>query len=255
MIGIILINYNSSNILALETLIINILSKESNIKLYLVDNGSSDDSGISLLEFLSIYTVPYCYLQLPYNLGFVRAVNFAFRRLDEDVKYVVLLNNDLVPVIGIISRLMDVLESGGFAGVQGTIMQLLRPWLVDNAGHVVDRFGLSYPVCRGRPFSCARDYELSYLSGAFSIYRVDVLRKLGAPFSDVYEAYFDDKLLGARARSHRHGIRHRHTHKSPPRRPQSFCVEVYRIAMKLLVNVVTYNPIENNTKNFFRDDM
>jgi predicted Fe-Mo cluster-binding NifX family protein len=54
----------------------------------------------------------------------------------------------------------------------------------------------------------------------------------------------------AEARSHRHGIRHRHAHKSPPRRPQSFCVEVYRIAMKLLVNVVTYNPIENNTKTF-----
>jgi GT2 family glycosyltransferase len=93
---------------------------------------------------------------------------------------------------------VDVLGGGGFAGVQGTIMQLLRPWLVDNAGHVVDRFGLSYPVCRGRLFSCAKDYEPSYLSGAFSIYRVDVLRKLGVPFSDVYEAYFDDKLLGAR---------------------------------------------------------
>ncbi len=81
----------------------------------------------------------------------------------------------------------------------GRLMQLLRPWLVDNAGHVVDRFGLSYPVCRGRLFSCAGDYEPLYLSGAFSIYRVDVLRK-GVPFSDVYEAYFDDKLLGARLR-------------------------------------------------------
>ena len=79
-------------------------------------------------------------------------------------------------------------------------MQLLRPWLVDNAGHVVDRFGLSYPVYRGRLFSCARDYEPSCLSGAFSIYRVDVLRKLGVSFSDVYEEYFDDKLLGARLR-------------------------------------------------------
>ncbi len=46
-------------------------------------------------------------------------------------------------------------------------MQLLRPWLVDNAGHVVDRFGLSYPVCRGRLFSCARDYERLYLRGRF----------------------------------------------------------------------------------------
>ena len=39
---------------------------------------------------------------------------------------------------------MDVLGGGGFAGGQVAIMQLLRPWLVDNAGHVVNRFGLSY---------------------------------------------------------------------------------------------------------------
>ncbi len=54
-------------------------------------------------------------------------------------------------------------------------------------------------VYGGRLFSCAGDYEPSYLSGAFSFYRVDVFRK-GVPFSDVYEAYFDDKLLGARLR-------------------------------------------------------
>jgi GT2 family glycosyltransferase len=103
---------------------------------------------------------------------------------------------------------VDVLESGGFAGGQVN-MQLLRPWLVDNAGHVVDRFGLSYPVCRGRLFSCAGDYEPSYLSEAFSIYRVDVLRKLGTPFSDVYEAYFDNKLLGARLRRRGYKIFHK----------------------------------------------
>jgi len=209
MISVIVINYNSSDILALENLIINILSNKSNIKLYLVDNSSSDNSNVVLLKLLKEYDLPYRYYRLPYNIGFVRAVNFAFRRLDKDVKYVVLLNNDLVPVGGIIGRLVDVLEGGGFAGVQGTIMQLLRPWLVDNAGHMVDRFGLSYPVCRGRPFSCARDYEPSYLSGAFSIYRVDVIRKLGVPFSDVYEAYFDDKLLGARLRKRGYRIFHK----------------------------------------------
>jgi hypothetical protein len=48
-----------------------------------------------------------------------------------------------------------------------------------------------------------------YLRGAFSIYRVDVLRKLGAPFSDVYEAYFDDKLLGARLRRRGYRIFHK----------------------------------------------
>ncbi|MFZ8788408.1 MAG: glycosyltransferase family 2 protein [Acidilobaceae archaeon] len=209
MIAIVLINYNSWKILSLERLIIFNIKNESNTIFYLVDNASSDNSDAILLELLKEHNLSYRYYRLPYNIGFVRAVNFAFRRLDKDVKYVVLLNNDLVPVRGIIGQLVDVLESGGFAGVQGTIMQLLRPWLVDNAGHVVDRFGLSYPVCRGRPFSCAGDYEPSYLSGAFSIYRVDVLRKLGTPFSDVYEAYFDDKLLGARLRKRGYRIFHK----------------------------------------------
>jgi len=207
--ALLFINYNSWKILPLEKLIIFSLKNEPNIIFYLVDNASIDNSDVILLKILKELHLSYRYYRLPYNLGFVRAVNFAFRKLDKDVKYVVFLNNDLVPVRGVIGRLVDVLESGGFAGVQGTIMQLLRPWLADNAGHMVDRFGLSYPVCRGRPFSCARDYEPSYLSGAFSIYRVDVLRKLGAPFSDVYEAYFDDKLLGARLRKRGYKIFHK----------------------------------------------
>jgi GT2 family glycosyltransferase len=53
------------------------------------------------------------------------------------------------------------------------------------------------------------DYEPSFLNGGFSIYRVDVLRKLGTPFSDVYEAYFDDKLLGARLRKRGYRIFHK----------------------------------------------
>ena len=196
--AILFINYNSRKILLLEKLIIFNLKNESNIIFNLVDNASRDNSDAIILELLKEHDLPYRYYRLPYNIGFARAVNFAFRRLDKDVKYVVFLNNDLIPVRGIIGQLVDVLEGGGFAGVQGTIMQLLKPWLVDNAGHMVDRFGLSYSVCRERPFSCARDYEPSFLNGGFSIYRVDVLRKLGTPFSDVYEAYFDDKLLGAR---------------------------------------------------------
>jgi glycosyltransferase involved in cell wall biosynthesis len=77
MISIILINYNSSNILALENLIINILSNKSNIKLYLVDNGSSDNSNVVLLKLLKEHDLPYRYYRVPYNIGFVRAVKIA----------------------------------------------------------------------------------------------------------------------------------------------------------------------------------
>jgi GT2 family glycosyltransferase len=209
MIAVLFINYNSSNILWLENISILQLKNEKDIIFYLVDNGSNDNSDIELMKLLKTHEVNYRYFRLPYNIGFTRAVNFVFRRLDKDVKYVMLLNNDLVPVRGVIQRLIDVMEEGGYAGVQGTIMQMLRPDLVDNAGHMVDRFGLSYPVCRGHPFSCAQDYSPSYLSGAFSIYRADVIRQLGNPFSDFYDAYLDDKLLGARLRKRGYALFHK----------------------------------------------
>ncbi|MDT7891095.1 MAG: glycosyltransferase, partial [Candidatus Nanopusillus sp.] len=128
MIAIILVNFNSKSILYLINFILKQLINEKDIVIYFVDNGSTDNSNLILLNLLSNLAIYYRHFHLPYNLGFVRAVNFAFRKLDRGVKYVVLLNNDLVPVRGVIGRLVDVLESGGFAGVQGTIMQLLRPW-------------------------------------------------------------------------------------------------------------------------------
>ncbi|GEM_PF-2514972 len=209
MIGVVFVNYNSSDILELEKFTISQLRYENNLIFYFVDNGSNDGSDVAILEVLKVYDIIFRFVRLPQNIGFARAVNYIFYKLDKNIKYLVLLNNDFIIVKNIINRLIDLMDALGLAGIQGTIMQLLRPWLVDNAGHVVDRFGLSYPVCRGRPFSCARDYEPSYLSGAFSIYLVDALRRLGEPFSNVYEAYFDDKLLGARLRRRGYRIFHK----------------------------------------------
>ena len=201
------VNYNSSAILPIEYASLKVASEDCLI--YLIDNGSTDGSDVALAEFLKSSGANFVFLRLPRNLGFSRAVNYAFRKFKSHYRYFVLLNNDLVPVKGVLAKLVDVMESGGYAGVQGTIMQMLRPDLVDNAGHIVDRFGLAYPVCRGFTFSCARDYCPSYLSGAFSIYRADVIKRLGAPFSDFYEAYLDDKLLGARLRHMGHKLFHK----------------------------------------------
>ena len=210
MIVALVVNYNSLYILwVAKTLLAQILDNVDFV--IVVDNGSTDGSNRRIVEYLREIGLSYLYLQLPYNIGFTRAVNIAWKKIKDDLRYryLILLNNDLIPAKYVIKRLIDVMESRDFAGIQGTIMQLLRPWLIDNAGHIVDRFGLSYPVCRGRPFSCARDYEPSYLSGAFSIYKMDALRRIGTPFSDVYEAYFDDKLLGARLRRRGYRLFHK----------------------------------------------
>ena len=98
------------------------------------------------------------------------------------------------------------LEGGGFAGVQGTIMQLVKPYLVDNAGHMGRVFLV---LCIRDGFFLVQGLRAVVFEGAFSIYRVDVLRKLGAPFSDVYEAYFHDELFGARLRRRGYRIFHK----------------------------------------------
>ncbi|MEM4005411.1 MAG: glycosyltransferase family 2 protein, partial [Desulfurococcaceae archaeon] len=88
------------------------------------------------------------------------------------------------------------LEIDGVAGVQGTIMQMSNPHLIDNSGFMIDQHGLTYPVCRGYPFSCAKLYTPSYLSGACSLYRADTIDELGQPFDNRVDSYYDDKHIG-----------------------------------------------------------
>jgi glycosyltransferase involved in cell wall biosynthesis len=97
MIAIILVNFNSISILHLINFMLKQLINEKDVVIYLVDNGSTDNSNLIILNYLSDLAIPYRYFHLPYNLGFVRAVNLAFRKLD-DVKY--RLVDVLVDVLG-----------------------------------------------------------------------------------------------------------------------------------------------------------
>ncbi|MEM3997750.1 MAG: glycosyltransferase, partial [Pyrobaculum sp.] len=100
------VNYNSGAILPIEYASLRVASEDCLI--YLIDNGSTDGSGVALVEFLKSSGANFVFLRLPRNLGFSRAINYAFRKLKSQYRYFVLLNNDLVPVKGILRKLVDV---------------------------------------------------------------------------------------------------------------------------------------------------
>jgi GT2 family glycosyltransferase len=197
----VVVNYNSKSFLGIEKKLLEGLAELSNtvrVRLILVDNHSSDGSLEMLKEHGRKIGLDMETVRLSKNFGFTRAVNIAwhYARKRWRFKYFMLLNNDLVIVPRNVIRLLKYLEIDGVAGVQGTIMQATNPHLVDNAGFVVDIFGLTYPICRGYSFCCAKPCHPSFLSGAFSVYRASIIDRLGQPFNNRVECYYDDKYLG-----------------------------------------------------------
>ncbi|MEZ0345268.1 MAG: glycosyltransferase [Infirmifilum sp.] len=185
-------------------------SKYASTKTLLVDNSSTDGSFEEAVEHARKLGLDLEAIKLSRNFGFTRAANIAWHhaRRRWSFKYLMLLNNDLVIVPWNLAKLLPYLEIDGVAGVQGTIMQMANPALIDNSGHMIDQHGLTLPVCRGYTIECARLYTPSYLSGACSIYRADVIAELGQPFDNRVESYYDDKHLGLRLWSRGYKLLH-----------------------------------------------
>ena len=200
---VIVINYNSKPFIGIVKKLmegIAELNRYLSTKLLFVDNASSDGSFEEATEHARKAGADIEAVKLTKNFGFTRAVNIAwhYARKKWSFKYLALLNNDLVIIPRNLAKLTKFLEIDRVAGVQGTIMQMSNPYLIDNSGFMIDQHGLTYPVCRGYPFSCAKLYTPSYLSGACSLYRADAIAELGQPFDNRVESYYDDKHLGLR---------------------------------------------------------
>jgi GT2 family glycosyltransferase len=197
----VVVNYNSSAFIGVAKMLLYSLKELSSyvkLKVLIVDNNSSDNSYEELVRYARTISLDFEGVRLSTNFGFTRAVNIAwhYARKRWFFRYFMLLNNDLVIVPHNVAKLLGFLEVSNVVGVQGTIMQASNPRIIDNAGFAVDDLGLTYAICRGHEFSCAKLSYPSYLSGALSIYKVEAVEKLGQPFSNGVECYYDDKHLG-----------------------------------------------------------
>ncbi len=161
------------------------------IVVYLVDNGSSDDSPRRAKDFFPELQI----IAAGRNLGFAGGCNLGIRSTREE--YVVLLNNDTEVEPGWIEKLIQVMDTDRtIAAAQPKIR-----WLKDRecfdysggAGGLMDIFG--FPYCRGRLFQrlekdrgqydhCPPD--IFWASGSASIYRRSALDEVGLLDEDFF---------------------------------------------------------------------
>jgi GT2 family glycosyltransferase len=114
-------------------------------------------------------------------------------------KYVALINNDLAPEPNSLRQLVDHLERNPIvAGVQGKILT----WdgrRIDSAGCYLS--DIWYVLIRGRSVRDAANYPkapVSYVDGAYSVYRAEAITKAGGLFIPDFFLYGDDYELAQR---------------------------------------------------------
>jgi GT2 family glycosyltransferase len=174
-----------------------------NFELIVVDNGSKDGSYEMIKRFLSVINVNACIklIRLRRNVGFTGGNNIAYKFMDPQSKYFVLLNNDAVIYQDSISKLVEVMETDDTLGdAQGIILNYHND-LVDSAGILIDDiFGIHTVYCGLPPNNMKKSLNVSYTDGAFSIYRVSAVKNSlkceDKIFDDILFAYLEDAALG-----------------------------------------------------------
>jgi GT2 family glycosyltransferase len=197
LVTVIWLNYNSSNIeqIVLESLGSVLALDYPRLEIILIDNGSTDGSFEIIDSFVreKVTSAAIKKVKLPENCGFAQGNNVGFRARNPATKYVALINNDVIVEPNSLKRLVKILEENKqVAGVQGTLLN----WQgdkVDNAGFMRTPQYDYYP----RISASMRPAEVTYLSGAYSVYRISCIGS-GDLFLPYFFIYGDDNELGIR---------------------------------------------------------
>ena len=180
-VAIIILNWNGGNML--EECINSIGKNTPKIyKLFIVDNGSKDDS----LKFLK-NNKEVVLIKNKENKGFVtgnnQATNAAFED-NPDLDYILLLNNDTKVTKNWIQPLIDTIEQDQKIGVVG-------PRQLDYAGNKVNAAG-NIKISKNEYFSGEEIKEVDWLMGACLLIKAEVIEKIGL-FDEIYSpAYYEE---------------------------------------------------------------
>lgn len=169
-IAVVLLNWNGARLLR-EFLPGVIANTDAAISRIVVADNGSDDGSVEYLrsDFPAVEVLPF-----DRNYGFAEGYNRALAAVDNE--YVVLLNNDAVPLEGWDIELLEYMEHHrGVGACQPKILSYTEHGYFDYAGAAggyLDRYG--YPYCRGRIFgTCEADggqyddnVEVHWASGA-----------------------------------------------------------------------------------------
>ncbi len=145
-VAIVLLNWNGVSLLKefLPSVVVN--SKAA--KVYIIDNGSTDDS----VAFVEEHYPSISLIKLDENLGFCRGYNEGLKKIK--ASYYVLLNTDVEVTAGWLEDPIRVLSTDDTVGI---CQPKIKAWKQKDsfeyagaAGGYIDTLG--YPFCRGRLF-------------------------------------------------------------------------------------------------------
>ncbi len=121
-LSIIIVVYNSKQ--HLDTLYKSLsLQTYRNFTIYFIDNASADGSLAYSEQINNFYKLNISYIRLNYNSGFARGNNIgAEKALENNSKFILFLNPDMVLERECLKKLLDVLEFGQQVAVSGPII-------------------------------------------------------------------------------------------------------------------------------------
>lgn len=201
-VAILILNYNGKDLLS--SYLGSVVAHKGDAEIWLVDNGSTDDSlDIVKKKFPSVKV-----LILDKNYGYAKGYNLAVSKIDADLYC--FLNNDVRIVSDWVSPMRQLFETHqrlGFA--QPKIVSLYDESIFDYAGGAgghLDVFG--FPYCRGRYLHhCEKDRgqyddlaEVTWASGAAFWVRKVAFQQLGG-FDEAFFMHFEEIDLCLRAKA------------------------------------------------------
>ncbi len=194
--SVIVVNFNGGGYLheCLESLERQSIGEQ--LEVILVDNASTDGSGIEAQARFDTLI----YVQAETNLGFAGGNNRGFQ--EARGKYLLLLNNDAVAAPDWAEQLVNRAErEPAFGMITSRIVYDSDPAIIDNAGQKIYPDGLSRSTGHRQPFSghYTKERETLFASGCAALYLRSAVESAGG-FDEDFFAYCDDTDLGLKLR-------------------------------------------------------
>ncbi len=194
-VAVVILNWNGSELLKqfLPSVIKN--SNDSDVRIIIADNGSTDDS----IAVLKSYFPEVEILDLETNYGFAKGYNVALSQIEAD--YFVILNSDVEVTENWIEQCIQRMEQDiKVSAVQPKVLSFDRKDEFEYAGATggfIDKFG--YPFCRGRILNvCEKDEgqynspsEIFWGTGACMFVRAETFKKAGG-FDEDFWAHMEE---------------------------------------------------------------
>ncbi len=198
-IAIVILNWNGSELL--QRFLPSVLKNSTQARIYVIDNGSTDNSLETLYSDFKDVKV----IALDKNYGFAGGYNEGLKSVDESI--LCLLNSDVRVEGNWITPITDLFKNPEIGIVQPKILDEKNPEFFEYAGAAggfIDFLG--YPYCRGRLFSNIEKDDGQYddeipvfwATGACLFIRNELFKKLEG-FDDRYFAHQEEIDLCWRA--------------------------------------------------------